>query len=108
MPAEVDTDVDPLGEETSSDENESEPDEEELKEKRRRAPRVKKAQSKPATKKPKTTTVGTTKLVMRPATNGVKKPSKPRNRSAKKNTTDEEGSGLYGKRVVPRSYKRKC
>ena len=108
IPAEVDTDVDPMGEETSSDENESEPDEEELKEKRRRAPKAKNAQRKPAAKKPKTATVGTTKLVMRPATNGVKRPSKPRKRSATKNTADGEGSGLYGEAPTPLSRKSTC
>ncbi|MCJ1396812.1 hypothetical protein MMC11_000002 [Xylographa trunciseda] len=91
----VDIDADPLGDETSSDENESDPDEEELKEQRRRAPKVKRVQDKPVAKKPKNTRAPTTSLAMRPATNGVKKPSKPRKPRAKQNTTDPDETGLY-------------
>ena len=95
-PTDVDIDADPLGEETSSDDNESDPDEEELKEQRRRAPKVKRPQSKPAAKKPKTARPATTNLAMRPATNGVKKPTKPRKPRAKQNATDPDETGLYG------------
>ena len=92
----TDIDADSLGEETSSDDNESDPDEEELKEQRRRAPRIKRVQSKPASKKPKTARPTTTSLAMRPATNGVKKPTKPRKPRAKQNATDSDETGLYG------------
>ncbi|MCJ1431277.1 hypothetical protein MMC27_000628 [Xylographa pallens] len=91
----VDIDADSLGEETSSDDNESDPDEEELKEQRRRAPKIKRVQSKPAAKKPKTAGPTTTSLAMRPATNGVKKPTKPRKPRAKQNATDPDETGLY-------------
>ena len=93
----VDIDADPLGDETSSDENESDPDEEELKEQRRRAPKAKRAQTKPAAKKPKTAGPATTSLAMRPARNGVKKPTKARKPRAKQNATDPDETGLYGK-----------
>ena len=92
----VDIDADPLGDETSSDNIESDPDEEELKEQRRRALKVKRVRNKPATKKLKTERLAITSLAMRPATNGVKKLSKPRKSSAKQNTTDPDETGLYG------------
>ncbi|MCJ1376989.1 hypothetical protein MMC17_000079 [Xylographa soralifera] len=91
----IDIDADPLGDETSSDDNESDPDEEELKELRRRAPSVKRVQKKPAAKKSKTTRPATTSLAMRPATNGIKKPTKPRKPRAKQNITDPDETSLY-------------
>ncbi|MCJ1247723.1 hypothetical protein MMC30_004938 [Trapelia coarctata] len=94
-PAAVEMEVDSVGEETSSDRDESEPDEEELREQRRRAKKATKSQRKPAAKKPKTSTGETTKLAMRPATNGTKKASRPRKASAKQNLTADEGTGLY-------------
>ncbi|MCJ1281553.1 hypothetical protein MMC26_000873 [Xylographa opegraphella] len=91
----VDIDADPLGDETSSDDNESDPDEEELKEQRRRAPKTSRIQSKPATKKPKTARPATTSLAIRPATNGMMKPTKPKKPRAKPNATDPDETGLY-------------
>lgn len=82
---------DDLGDESSSGGNESDPDEEELKEKRRRAGKGKKTLNKPAAKKPKMTKDDPLKLAMRPATNGVKKPSKPRKPRAKVNVPAGEG-----------------
>jgi len=95
-PAETEMEVDSMGEETNSEGDESEPDEEELKEQRRRARKVTKTQKKPASKKPKTTAGETTRLVMRPATNGTKKPSRSKKPSARQNIADDEGTGLYG------------
>ena len=73
----------------SSQLEENDPDEEELKEKRRRA---KSSAKKPAAKKSKTTT-----LAMRPATNGVKKSTKPRKPKATPTGTGvDDQTGLYG------------
>ena len=82
-------------EESTVSESDGDPDEEELKEKRRRVAKSKKGHSKPAAKKPKTSADATTKLPMRPATNGVKKAKtwKPR---ARQNAAVEDGTGLYG------------
>ena len=81
-----------MDEESSPDE--SDPDEEELKERRRKA---KRAPSKPAPKKPKAGPGLTTNLAVRPAVNGVKKTSRPKQPRARpvKNTADD-GAGLYG------------
>ena len=77
--------------------DESDPDEEELKERRRRANRTKKASTKPVTKKPKPGPGLTTNLVVRPAVNGVKKTSRPKQPRARpvRNAADN-GIGLYG------------
>lgn len=96
VPAEVEMDMDSMGEETSSEGDESEPDEEELKEQRRRAKKGTKTQRKPAVKKPKTAAGEPTKLVMRPATNGAKKQSRAKKPSARQNVGEDEGTGLYG------------
>ena len=78
------------------DEGESDPDEEELKERRRKA--SKKATSKPAPKKPKTAGPGTTKLAVRPAANGVGKPSKAqRSKARPTGAAAGDGTGLYCK-----------
>ena len=76
--------------------DESDPDEEELKERRRKAARSKKAPSKSIAKKPRTGLALTTSLAVRPATNGVKKPAKPKQPRARpiKNAQDT-GTGLY-------------
>lgn len=95
-PVEPELEVDSMDEQTSSEGDESEPDEEELKEQRRRAKKASKPQRKPAVKKPKTAAGETTKLVMRPATNGAKKPSRSKKPSAKQDVTADEGTGLYG------------
>ena len=95
-PAEMEIDVDSMGEETQSEGEDSEPDEEELKEQRRRAKNATKTQRKPAAKKPKTTSGETTKLVMRPATNGTKRPSRAKKPSARQVVADNEETGLYG------------
>lgn len=89
-------DVDIIGSESSDlDESNGDPDEEELKEKRRKS-RSKKPVTKPAAKKPKTGAPNTTSLPVRPATNGVKKPSKPRQTRAKPSAViDDEGTGLF-------------
>lgn len=76
-----------------SDED-SEP--EEMKASKRKA---KKAPRKPAAKKIKTAPPGGLTLAMRPAPNGVKKPSKPKPRKARPGVTmasGAEGTGLYG------------
>ena len=91
--------VDDSEEESITDESDGDPDEEELKEKRRTEAKAKTALTRPLTKKPKKTPSATTNLPMRPATNGVKKVSKPRKPRAKPRTnniaeTDEEG--LFG------------
>ncbi|KAL8716067.1 MAG: hypothetical protein Q9225_006248 [Loekoesia sp. 1 TL-2023] len=90
--AEVDN---PDSEESDPDESDGDPDEEELKEKRRKS-RSKKASTKPAAKKPKTSQLKTTNLPVRPAVNGVKKPSKPRRPRAKPNAAlADQGTGLF-------------
>ena len=83
-------------EESDSEESEGEADEEELKEKRRRTAKSKKTQSKPVAKKPRTANANTTKLAMRPATNGVKV-SKPRKPRAQHGAAIAGGTGLYGR-----------
>lgn len=91
-------DVDIVGSESSDlDESNGDPDEEELKEKRRKS-RSKKPTTRPAAKKPKTAVSKTTSLPVRPATNGVKKPSKPRQPRAKPTAViDDDGTGLFCK-----------
>lgn len=86
-------------EESSPDE--SDPDEEELKERRRKANRSKRAPTKPVTKKPKPGPGLTTNLVVRPAVNGVKKTSRPKQPRARpvKNAADN-GTGLYGQSLM--------
>ncbi|KAL9583931.1 MAG: hypothetical protein Q9212_002429, partial [Teloschistes hypoglaucus] len=82
-------------EESSSDESDGDPDEEELKEKRRKG-RPKKTSAKPVAKKSKTTQSKTTTLPVRTATNGVKKPSKPRQPRARPNAAfAEDSTGLF-------------
>lgn len=91
-------------EESSPDESDGDPDEEELKEKRRKG-RPRKTSAKPVAKKSKTTQPKTTTLPVRPATNGVKKPSKPRQPRARPNAAFAENStGLFGElRSYPRN-----
>lgn len=85
-------------EETSPENSDGDADEEEAKEKNRRAAKSKKIQSKPAAKKPKTAAAMTTKLAVRPATNGIKKPAKPKKPRARANfTIADDGTGLYCK-----------
>ena len=82
--------------ETSPEDTGGDADEEEVKEKTRRAAKLKKAQSKRTAKKPKTTVGTTTKLAVRPATNGFKKPAKPKKPRARANlTVIDDGTGLY-------------
>ncbi len=79
-----------------SDQDESDPDEEELKEKRRKA--AKKATPKPAPKRSRTADPATTKLAVRPATNGTSKPAKPRKpKTRQAGPLVGDGTGLYGK-----------
>ena len=98
--AETEGEAEPDGDSSSSDESESDPDEEELKEQRRKARKPKTARPKPAAKKPKTATNAFHSLPIRPATNGVKKPAKPRPRKAPsrppKVASVEDEDGLYG------------
>ena len=90
------TEEDGTSDEEESVQGESDPDEEELKERRRKA---KKPFAKPAAKRAKTNGV-TTKLAVRPANNGLKKPAPPKRSRAQPNPAvmDEE-SGLYGKAI---------
>lgn len=83
-----------------SNTEESEPDEEEIKEQRRRSSK-KKASSKPAAKKPRNVSAITTNLPVRPAVNGVKRISKPKQPRARvvKNAADD-GTGLYGQSIL--------
>ena len=85
-------------EESGPDRSESGPDGEEFKERRKRARKAKKFSSRPVVKRPKTATTMTTKLAVRPAMNGFKKPAKPKKSRARPSTAalDEDG-GLYGK-----------
>lgn len=84
--------------ETSPEDSDGDADEEEVKEKHRRAAKSKKIPSKPAAKKPKTAAATTTKLAVRPATNGFKKPAKPKKPRARANlTVADDGTGLYCK-----------
>ncbi|KAL8916362.1 MAG: hypothetical protein Q9208_008552 [Pyrenodesmia sp. 3 TL-2023] len=89
-------DVDIIGSESSDlDESDGDPDEEELKEKRRKS-RSKKPVTKPAAKRPKTGVSKTTSLPVRPATNGVKKPSKRLQPRAKPTAIiDDDETGLF-------------
>ena len=85
-------------EDSDDDEVLSEEDEEvtELKKKAKKAPR------KPATKKVKTAQTDGLTLAIRPAVNGVKKPSKPRPKKPRAKVTmpsGAEGTGLYGMQV---------
>ena len=82
--------------ETSHEDSDGDPDEEELREKNRRPQKAKKAQSKPAAKKPKTTHAKTTKLAVRPAANGFKKPPRPKKPRARANfSVADDSTGLY-------------
>ena len=89
-----------LGSEPSSEEPESDPDAEEIKEKRRRVAKTSKVRAKPAAKKPKANG-DAVKLAMRPMTNGIKKPAKPRKPATRKNVPQALGSDLFG---VPSRY----
>lgn len=92
-PLEVDEDEDESDDE--SDEEESDPDEEELKERRRKA--SKKVTSKPAPKKSRTSGPATTKLAVRPATNGTGKASKAQKSKARPTgAAAVDGTGLFG------------
>ena len=92
--------------EEESAEGESDPDEEELKERRKKAPKAKKPTAKPAAKKVKTHGA-TTKLAVRPANNGFKKPAPPKKSRARPNPAVlEEESGLYGKATTSLTAKR--
>lgn len=92
--------------EEESPEPESDPDEEELKEKRRKTTKAKKPSGKPAAKKVKTNGA-TTKLAVRPASNGFKKPAPPKKSRARPNpAVMEEESGLYGKSLLSLTAKR--
>lgn len=84
-------------EHSESSPEESDPDEEELKEQRRKALRSKKTPSKSTSKKTKTGPALTTNLVVRPAVNGAKKATKPKQARARpvKNVADA-GTGLFG------------
>ena len=85
-------------EETSPEDSDGDVDEEEVKEKKRRAVKLKKAQSKPATKKPRTAAGTTTKLAVRPATNGFKRPARPKKPRARPSfTVADDGTGLHCK-----------
>ena len=80
--------------ETSDDE--SDPDEEELKERRRKASRPKKAPSKSVAKKPRTGSAMTTNLAVRPAVNGAKKATRPKQaRAHPAQNAEDNGTGLY-------------
>ena len=82
--------------EESLEESDGEADEEELKEKRKKS-RAKKGLNKPVAKKARLSNTSITKLAVRPATNGVKKASKPRKARARLTAaTEEDGTGLYG------------
>lgn len=98
-PVETEVEADSMDEQTSSEGDESEPDEEELKEQRRRAKKAHRSLKRPAAKKPKTAAGEATKLVMRPATNGAKQPSRHRKPSAEQNVTIDQGAGLYGEHI---------
>lgn len=89
-------DADDLDSEDSDlDESDGDPDEEELKEKRRKS-RSKKTMAKHAPKKAKTASPQTTSLPVRPAVNGVKKPSKPRRSRPKPNAVvGDDATGLF-------------
>ncbi|KAI4234351.1 MAG: hypothetical protein L6R40_006772 [Gallowayella cf. fulva] len=91
----------PVSEESSINESDGDPDEEEMKEKRRKS-RSKRASAKPAAKKPKTAKMQTTSLPVRPAVNGIKKPSKPRRPRPQSNAAiADEGAGLFCKFSMP-------
>ena len=80
--------------------SDSGPDEEELKERRKNIFKARKPSDRPASKKPKTAAAITTKLPVRPATNGFKKPAKPKKTRARPSAAvpDEDG-GLYSKKI---------
>lgn len=82
--------------------SDSGPDEEELKERRKKIMKARKPSDRPASKKPKTTATITTKLPVRPATNGFKKPAKPKKTRARPSAAvpDEDG-GLYSNTLGP-------
>lgn len=84
--------------ESRTAESDGDPDEEELRERRRKISRTKKIQTKPSAKKPKVSNAMTkTKLAVRPAVNGTKKISKPKNSTTRsKDGTPDNGVGLYG------------
>ncbi len=87
---------DPSDEDEESSQGESDPDEEELKEQRRKTARSKKTPAKSAVKKVKIGPTLTTNLAVRPAINGTKKTTKPKQSRARppKNIVDA-GTGLY-------------
>jgi cohesin complex subunit SA-1/2 len=90
--AEPEDDID--SEDVSDDEGE--PDDEELREQRRKT-KSRPGKSKPANKKPKVAKNESISLAMRPATNGVKRSSKPKKARARHGTAaGAEGTGLYG------------
>ena len=88
---------DDMDDETSPEE--SDPDEEELKEQRRKA-RSRQGPARRTSKKPKIVPALTTNLAVRPAANGLKKASKPKQPRARppKNVADD-GTGLYGSSI---------
>lgn len=99
----INLDVSPA-EESSDDEGDGEPDEEELKERKRKAPKGKAIQKKPAAKKPKMADNTPTKLAMRPASNGVNKPTKGKQPVRKaKAPKDGEEEDLYGEPLYVQS-----
>ncbi len=89
--------------ESSPEDSDGDADEEEVKESRRAA-KPKKAQNKPAAKRSKTAAATTTKLAVRPATNGFKKPAKTKKPRARANfTVADDGTGLYCEYCYSRS-----
>ena len=91
--------LDDKSEESNEEASDGDPDEEELRERRRR-PRNKKPLTKPAPKKPRTAGASSTTLPVRPAVNGVKKPSKPKRAQASRIVgaeAEDDGHGLYCK-----------
>ena len=109
---ETDAEAEQEEEPSSPEESESDPDEEELKEQRRKARKPKAPRQKPIAKKPKTASHAFQSLPMRPATNGIKKPAKPKpkprkapSRAREVASADEE-EGLYSR--TRKAYRKKC
>ena len=106
--AETEAEDEPEEELSSLEESESDPDEEELKEQRRKARKPKAPRSKPTAKKPKTASHTFKSLPMRPATNGLKKPAKPKPKPrprkapsrAREIASVEDEEGLYGQVIA--------
>ena len=98
-PVDVEENGDSAEEESSGEESDGDPDEEELKERRRKSSKAKTGRTRPAAKKQRSANNTTTKLVMRPASNGIKKVPKPKKPPVQKNVGDDshEDAGLYGK-----------